>query len=499
MRLRAADHGLAGQTVSMHAIDLVDLAPIGMTQRQVTQEGLIAPAHISKFGIQAYRASELGLKGVDANHVLFAFRPESEVFDPDSSRSFEFNPLANDHTKEDVGPKNWRQLVSAGRVVGEVRNVARDGDHLGATIVVRDQKAINDIVGGKSQLSCGYDFDADFTPGEYQGRKYDFVQRRIRGNHVAIVDRARGGFGCRVADRDPDATNNRSTNMAENAFTAITINGITFRVAAEDSANAISVRDAYDKMSALHKSGCAALTEAKGHFDAMKAQHKAVVGKLGKKDDDEDESMQDGKKGKDEDLVGLLDIKLAAVRSGIKKANDAAIGAATAAVTAATKRATDAEAKATDAAIDERVAAKQIVIAGAIKLVGDGFKSEGLTVDAIRAAAITHVIAKDAALKPIAEALLAGADIADAKSSTKVADAFIACVAAKGTVKATDRAADPIMQILSGTRPGSAPVRAADASAADAEASMTPQQIRNFRDAHCGLSPRELSATGGRA
>lgn len=491
MRFRAEDHGLAGKTVTLQAIDLI---PMGaLTQRQLTSEGLIAPAHISRFGIQAYRAGELGMKGVDANRILYAFRPETEVFDPESTSSFEFAPLANDHTKEDVAPKNWRKLVSEGRVVGDVRDIARDGDHLGAKIIIRDQKAIDAVIGGKAQLSCGYSFDADFTPGEFNGRPYDFVQRRIRGNHVAIVDAARGGFGCRIADRDPAAHTQARTNMETKELVPITVNGITFRVASEDSSNAISVRDAYDKMSALHKSGCDALKEAQGHLDGMKTQHKLVIAKLGKKDDDEDGEMNDSKKGKD-DALELIDIKLAGIRAGIKKANDAAI-------VGLTKRVTDAEAKAlTDAQIDERVTAKQVVIAGATKLIGDGFKADGKNVDAIRVEAVTHVIAKDAALKGLAEKMLGGADINDAKSAAKVAIAFDACVEVKGSVKAADRATDPILQILSGTRPsGSAPVRAADATAVDAESQMTPQQIRSFRDAHGGLSPREAAASGARA
>jgi hypothetical protein len=42
-------------------------------------------------------------------------------------------------------------------------------------------------------LSAGYELDLDPTPGEYQGRRYDAVQRNIRINHVAAVPLGRAG------------------------------------------------------------------------------------------------------------------------------------------------------------------------------------------------------------------------------------------------------------------------------------------------------------------
>ncbi len=488
-RIRVIDR--AGTVTSaLRAIDLIPMG--GPTQREITQEGLVAPANISKVGLQGYRAGELGIPGMDANRMLIAYRPDSEVFDPAAVKSFELNPLANDHTPEDVSPDNWRKYASEGRIAGDIREVGRAADqkHLGAKLIVRDKKAIEDIVGGKSQLSCGYTFDADWTPGEYEGQKYDFVQRRIRGNHVAIVDLARGGYGCRIADRQPSAQ--RRTSMETDIVTVpITINGITFRVVADDSANAIATRDAYDKMSALHKSACDALTEAKGHMDAMKAQHKAVVGRLAPKDEDEEE-MVDSKKGKDGvTLVELIDEKVAGVRRGLKKASDAAIATVT-------TRATDAEKKVlTEAQIDALVATKETVKAGAKKLIGDGFKADGKTIGAIRIEALRHIVANDAALKPVAVAVLGATDLgaADAAVSPLVSAAFDAVVAAKpaqATV-ANDSGSPLIRSILAhdgGTAPaatGTQPGRTAVIDMSD------PQGTMRMREQNGGLIPGQAA------
>ena len=59
-------------------------------------------------------------------------------------------------------------------------------------------EAIED--GGQKQLSCGYAYKADMTPGTYEGEPYDGVMRDIVGNHVALVREGRAGADCAVGD-----------------------------------------------------------------------------------------------------------------------------------------------------------------------------------------------------------------------------------------------------------------------------------------------------------
>lgn len=85
----------------------------------------------------------------------------------------------------------------------------------------------------------------------------------------------------------------------------------------------------------------------------------------------------------------------------------------------------------------EKLAADRVAVVGdAAKVIAD-FKAEGKTNDAIRAEVLTHVIAKDEALKPVAIAVMGGADVAKAEPAMVTA-AFRAVVAAKGT-SAADR------------------------------------------------------------
>jgi hypothetical protein len=52
-----------------------------------------------------------------------------------------------------------------------------------------------DLVDSKKQkeLSSAYSYDADMTPGEYEGEKYHGVMRNMRWNHVCMVKKGRAG------------------------------------------------------------------------------------------------------------------------------------------------------------------------------------------------------------------------------------------------------------------------------------------------------------------
>jgi hypothetical protein len=65
-----------------------------------------------------------------------------------------------------------------------------------ARILITDAELIGRVRAGKCELSCGYDCVLVQAPGHLDGQAYDYVQTDIRGNHVAIVDRARGGPMC---------------------------------------------------------------------------------------------------------------------------------------------------------------------------------------------------------------------------------------------------------------------------------------------------------------
>ena len=217
---------------------------ISVDSRTVTPEGfVVVRGAIARTGVQIYRAVELGLDG-DPMRVIRLHRPADEVFAPASMATFEGAPLTNDHPADGVTADNWRQVV-----VGDVRQVARDGDLMRATLTVRDASAIAALNAGRVQISNGYFFDPDMTPGVADGQPYDGVQRNIRGNHVALVDEARCGPVCRISD----SPTNQGLTMAD-AKRKVTVDGFTLEVD-DTAANAIDtlVKQRDEARSALEK------------------------------------------------------------------------------------------------------------------------------------------------------------------------------------------------------------------------------------------------------
>ncbi len=202
---------------------------MSLTSRHMTDEGyLVAPGNMARTGVQEYRAYELGLDadGMDPMKVIRLHRPPEEVFDGASMASFEGKPITIEHPPVAVTSDNWSELAK-----GDVRGIGRSGDLMTGTLVIRSKDAIEAVQDGKVQLSNGYSFELDMTSGTTaDGRAYDGIQRNIRGNHVALVDAARCGSACRIADSQP---NLEGKTMAD-AKRKVTVDGIPLEV--EDTA-----------------------------------------------------------------------------------------------------------------------------------------------------------------------------------------------------------------------------------------------------------------------
>jgi len=141
------------------------------------------PAHISRIGIQSYRT---------ADGISREYRPATEVFSQDTLDSFKGVTVTLDHPASGaVDTRNWRRLA-VGHIGDDVR---QDGDLTLATVYLDDQDAIDTVRGGTyREVSAGYTTTVRAEDGETpEGERYDAIQTNIRGNHVAIVKRGRGG------------------------------------------------------------------------------------------------------------------------------------------------------------------------------------------------------------------------------------------------------------------------------------------------------------------
>jgi hypothetical protein len=164
--------------------------------RRIADGYLVATAKCVRTGIQLYTGDELGKPEMK---VVRVYRPASEVFAQDSLQSFSHAPIVVGHPKDGVvNSDNVKELG-----VGEVSTAARPvGDWLELPLIFKDAAAVQKIESGElRELSAGYVADFDFTAGVTpSGEPYDAVQRSIRINHLALVDKARAGSQARVGD-----------------------------------------------------------------------------------------------------------------------------------------------------------------------------------------------------------------------------------------------------------------------------------------------------------
>ncbi|MHB0707998.1 DUF2213 domain-containing protein [Roseomonas mucosa] len=168
----------------MQRFDFVDLSAA-----TVTPEGWIRDRPIlSRTGVFEYRRAD--------GSVRREYRPPGEVFHPDSLASLRGVPVTDDHPGM-VTAENDSAVIGAVLTAGQ-----QDGENLVAELVIHRPRAM----GSRRELSLGYSLDLDETPGEVGGQRYDAVQRNIRVNHAAVVQRGRAGNARLRLDHDDAAS-----------------------------------------------------------------------------------------------------------------------------------------------------------------------------------------------------------------------------------------------------------------------------------------------------
>lgn len=153
---------------------------------------------VARTGTQEYLPQELGLPPVrgDPSALIPVLRPAEEVFSPATVASFEGMPVTNDHPPDGVSLDNIRFLQK-----GHAHNIRRgsgdESDLLLADLIITDPALIDAILkDGKREISCGYLYELSEENGKY-------VQRNIRGNHIAVVDAGRAGHRVSIKDEEP--------------------------------------------------------------------------------------------------------------------------------------------------------------------------------------------------------------------------------------------------------------------------------------------------------
>ena len=156
----------------------------------------VAQTNISKATVNPYNGSEIpgaDELGLDPNKVYNLLRHPEEL--AAAAKSFNGKPLVMVHKAQAVDDKDHENRV------GSVHNVTYEHPYLKGDLAVLDKVAIDAIESGaQRELSCGYAYKPDMTPGTYEGQRYDGIMRQLGGNHVALVREGRAGADCHVFD-----------------------------------------------------------------------------------------------------------------------------------------------------------------------------------------------------------------------------------------------------------------------------------------------------------
>jgi len=230
-----------------------------------TDEGYIrANAVVTRTGVFLYQNSDGTMRR--------ELRHPDDVFAKESLDSLKSIPVTNGHPAEKLVNADNAKDLSIG-MTGE--NIQVDGQHLMATMTITHKDGVDATALGRKELSCGYNLDLEKVEGVYNGERYDYRQRNIRYNHLAIVDRARAG-GAATLNLDSgdalqiDAANtNPETQKETKPMKKVTLDGIEYD-AAPEVANALTKANA--RADAAEKE----LGETKTALDAEKAEKSKV-------------------------------------------------------------------------------------------------------------------------------------------------------------------------------------------------------------------------------
>ena len=138
---------------------------------------------LTRVGIFEYRRPD--------GSIRRELRLPEEVFAPESLASYKGKPVILTHEAGMIDSDNVQQ-EQIGTILSEGM---QDGDNVRAQIIIHDARKLDY---GLRELSLGYSLDLEEVPGEWQGQPYDAIQRNIRVNHLALVEKARAGDSARL-------------------------------------------------------------------------------------------------------------------------------------------------------------------------------------------------------------------------------------------------------------------------------------------------------------
>lgn len=272
-------------------VNRIDVGRLDKFERTPTG-GLRIPASLTRTGVLSYTTAE-GL-------VIRELRPPDEVFAPESIASFQDAAVTDLHPEMNITPDTWKRDA-----VGHVREVRREGDFLIGEVLVQDKREIGLVESGERvEVSSGYTCELEATPGVFEGKAYDAIQRNIRYNHAGLGPAGWGRAGAEVALRldaaheliagaEPPTRHQRSDSMAK-----VNVGGISYDVGSSSHIEALEL----------------AARTATGERDELRGRHDTLTEQVTTLTTERDDARKDAKeKGSQTNIDDAVNARLAII------------------------------------------------------------------------------------------------------------------------------------------------------------------------------------------
>lgn len=207
-----------------------------------TDEGFLVDSPIvARIGIQEYRRSD--------GSIRRELRLPEEVFSTDALNSMRGKPITVDHPSNGKVTHKDAHRVTVGTILGAG---TQDGDNVRTDITIHSP----DSIGDRRELSLGYSAILDETPGEWNGQRYDAIQRDIRVNHLSVVKKGRAGA---IARLNMDSNEEFFNQQEQQTMTVkVKLDGLEYDAAPEVSRELDKLRvDAADAKTKLDAANAA--------------------------------------------------------------------------------------------------------------------------------------------------------------------------------------------------------------------------------------------------
>ena len=181
-------------------MDKINQITCDSVTREKTSEGYLKViVRAGRTGIQTYRCSQIGVADVNGTGYVNVLRHPDDVFSQISLDSLHGKDVTLQHPSEKlVNSKNFKSL-SKGAIISPGKRIDND---IYVEAIIKDEESISALDKGFNQVSLGYKSQYPPESGSWEGIDYQFRQRNIFYNHLALVPKGRAGEHYIVLDED---------------------------------------------------------------------------------------------------------------------------------------------------------------------------------------------------------------------------------------------------------------------------------------------------------